>query len=187
MSIVVLAACAMSARPLIMGWRPAVLTSLVGAVIIQAYVVAVTLAIEDASVRTDETTYPRFVERCPPFTTTSSDGRCRVADRTSTIPVPGRTGSVASLSDDVFESVPDADGGSKVVEEKLARYLSPSEGDPEGLKNSQVWYRKACCAANGVPYPDLNVRCPSSSQLQCVDGRAIEDLSEETDATFTPR
>lgn len=163
-----LAAIASASSPTLVHWRPIAITILVGFVLLEAYIIAFTLAVEEGGSRLySDARAPRLVAQCPPFMDQTRTGGCKVADATSI--TPGAEAPTAYLESDAFASIPGVENGGRLIDAKLTPHLRagiPSR--TKGLANKDTaWFLDTCCAANKVPYTDLNIMCPSSKLLEC--------------------
>jgi hypothetical protein len=129
--------------------RPGLIAWTAGVIGVVAYTVAYICAVEKAEfvlrARSREERAP-----CPPYHTMDKHGMCVLQD----VSVETETGG-ARLDPGVMEPLSAVMGGR----------IQPSTMDARGSGNGDA--RRICCAANSVPYAELNVRCASSERLRC--------------------
>lgn len=171
--ILPLAACASSSSSALVQWRPVAITLLTGAILLEAYVIAFTLAVEEGGARLhSDARSPRLVAQCPPFMDQTRAGGCKVQQAGIT---PSAEAPPAYLDEDAFTSIPGVENGGRLIDTKLAPHLRTGIPTQPKSRSSPdtAWYLQTCCAANSVPYTDLNIMCPSSDLLNCAaDGRS---------------
>lgn len=147
---------------LVRRYRPALATMLVGTVLLLAYIVGFTLAVEHgANEARGRTAFPSLVKRCPPFTRADDTGACVVDSRTDVVvPAMNEDGRTYAMARDAFLRSPDG----REIARGLMRERAPglSGRDPpveEGETDA------ACAAANETPFTELSTMCPRTDLL----------------------
>lgn len=147
---------------IVLRYRPALATMLVGTVLVLSYVVGFTLAVEHgANDARGRTSFPSLVKRCPPYTRSDDTGACVVDNRTNvTVPAMNEDGRVYAMARDAFLRAPDG----RAIARGLMRERAPglSGRDPpveEGETDA------ACVRANQTPFTELSTLCPRTDLL----------------------
>ena len=150
-------------------WRPALITIVLGLILVEAYVIAYTVAVEEGAAEArGRIAHPDLVKRCPPFTTLSDGGACVVNETTNTgVPViQSSETSSHRLDRNVFSRSPDG----RTIASGLMQERAPAM-DGRDAQTGVLETTQACCHANTVPFTELSTLCPRSDLLDCPKAR----------------
>lgn len=146
-------------------WRPALVTLLIGLILLEAYVIGYTIAVEKGAEESrGQYGLPDLVRKCPPFTSSIDSSACSVAESTDT-KAELQPGKVYTMSRNVFSTAPNGQSvAAGLMHDRAPGMYSRSRLSPTSEKET----RDACCSANDkLPFTDLGVLCPQSEQLGC--------------------